>query len=118
MRMSDLTLVAALVVLTAAPALAADRISDSELVRASRCLGLSKAANLGPVDATALQALVKAQGKGRDLVVQDRAEAAERSARTEAGRAKGPQKDALVAERDGACKTMVTTASVAIPAGA
>lgn len=118
MRMSNLALAAALVAFTAAPALAADRISDGELVRASRCLGLSKAANLGPVDATALQAFVKVQGRGRDLVVQDRAETAERAARSEAARAKGAQKDALVAERDGACKAMVTTASVATPAGA
>jgi hypothetical protein len=116
--MSNLALAAVLCVFAAAPALAAERISDGELVRASRCLGLSKAANLGPVDATALQAFVKAQGKSRDLLVQDRAETAERAARSEAGRAKGAQKDALIAERDGACKAMVTAASTAGPAGA
>lgn len=118
MRMSNLALAAALCAFAAAPALAADRISDGELVRASRCLGLSKAANLGPVDATALQAFVKVQSKSRDMLVQDRAEAAERTARSEGDRAKGAQKDALVAERDGACKAMVTTASTAGPAGA
>jgi hypothetical protein len=118
MRISGFIAVAVLAISAAAPAFAADRVSDGELVRASRCLGLAKAANLGPSDPTALQAFVKVQGKSRDMLVQDRADAAERAARTEAGRAKGAQKEALIAERDGACKAMVTTASVATPAGA
>lgn len=118
MRILAFTTVALLAVSAAAPVFAADRVSDGELVRASRCLGLAKAASLGASDATSLQAFIKAQGKSRDLLVQDRADAAERAARTEAGRAKGAQKDALIAERDGACKALVETAAAAQPAGA
>jgi len=120
MRILDLTLAAVLVV-SAAPAFAADRVSDSELVRASRCLGLAKAANLGTSDPTALQAFVKAQGRGRDPLVQDRADAAERAARFQAGKAKEALKASLIAERDGACKALVqvsATAPAEAPGGA
>jgi hypothetical protein len=121
MRILGLTIAAALAASAAAPAFAADRVSDSELVRASRCLGLAQAANLGTSDATALQAFVKTQGRGRDPLVQDRVEAAERSAKSQAGKAKDALKASLIAERDGACKAMVeasSTASAGAPAGA
>ncbi|HWW24858.1 MAG TPA: hypothetical protein VNZ85_03065 [Caulobacter sp.] len=111
MRILGLTIAAALALSAVAPAFAADRVSDSELVRASRCLGLAKATNLGSSDATALQAFVKAQGRGRDPLVQDRAEAAERSAKSQAGKAKDALKASLIAERDGACKTLVEASS-------
>ncbi|SFJ22316.1 hypothetical protein [Caulobacter sp. UNC279MFTsu5.1] len=121
MRILGLTLATVLAASAAAPAFAADRVSDSELVRASRCLGLAKAANLGPSDATALQAFVKTQGRGRDPLVQNRAENAEQAARSQAGKAKNNLKAALIAERDGVCKALVetsSTASAATPAGA
>jgi hypothetical protein len=107
MRILSLTLAALLAASAAAPAFAADRISDGELVRASRCLGLTKAANLGASDATALQAFVKTQSKGRDPLVRDRVEAAEQAAKSQAGKAKDDVKASLIAERDGACKTVV-----------
>ena len=107
MRILSLTLVAMLAASAAAPAFAADRVSDGELVRASRCLGLTKAANLGASDATALQAFVKAQSKGRDPLVRDRAESAEQAAKSQAGKAKDDLKASLIAERDGACKTVI-----------
>ncbi|HWU14867.1 MAG TPA: hypothetical protein VN157_12770 [Caulobacter sp.] len=119
MRVLGLTLAAVLVASTA-PAFAADRVSDSELVRASRCLGLAKAANLGASDPTALQAFVKVQGRGRDPLVQDRADAAERSAKSQAGKAKDALKASLIAERDGVCKALVqmsSTASASAPVG-
>lgn len=107
MRILGLTIAAVLAVSAAAPAFAADRVSDGELVRASRCLGLAKAANLGSSDATALQAFVKTQNRGRDPLVQDRVEGAERAAKSEAGKAKDDAKTSLIAERDGACKALV-----------
>lgn len=106
MRILTLTAAAVIAASAVAPAFAADRLSDSELVHASRCLGLAKATNLGASDATALQALVKAQKRGRDPLVQDRAEAAERNATSQAGKAKDDMKASLIAERDGACKTL------------
>lgn len=107
MRMLTMTLAGALVASVAAPAFAADRVSDGDLLRASRCLGLAKAANLGAVDATALQSFVKAQRKGRDPLVQDRSDAAEQAAKSLAGKAKDDLKASLIAERDGACKTLI-----------
>ncbi len=89
MRISNLVFAVIVAASAAAPALAAERVSDAELVRASRCLGLTKAASLGAADPAALQAFIKTQGKSRDMLVQDRADAAERAARTEANRAKG-----------------------------
>ncbi len=121
MRNLKIALVAVLAVSATAPAFAAERISDGQLLRASRCLGLAKASNLGAVDATALQAFVKTQKKGRDPLVQDRAEAAERAASSQADKAKDEVKASLIAERDGACKALVETSSAAAgaqPAGA
>jgi len=121
MRILGLAIAAVLAASATAPAFAADRISDSELVRASRCLGLAKAANLGASDATALQAFVKIQSRGRDPLVQQRVEGAEQAARSQAGKAKDALKASLIAERDGACKALVSassTASAATPAGA
>ncbi len=121
MRILGLTAAAVFAVSAVAPAFAADRLSDSELVRASRCLGLAKAANLGAVDSTALQSLVKAQRRGRDPLVQGRSDAAEQAAKSTAGKARDELKASLIAERDGACKTLVETASgsaATSPAGA
>ncbi len=92
----------------AAPAFAAPaRVSDSDLMHASRCLGLAKAANLGAVDATALAAFVKTQRMGRDPLVRDRSDAQEQSAKNMAGKAKDDLKASLIAERDGACKALI-----------
>lgn len=121
MRILAFSAAALLAVSAVAPAFAADRVSDGELVRASRCLGLAKATNLGASDATALQAFVKTQKRGRDPLVQDRAEAAERNAASQAGKAKDDMKASLIAERDGACKALVegsSTAAATQPAGA
>ena len=111
MRILGLTAAAMLVASAAAPAFAADRVSDGELVHASRCLGLTKAENLGPSDATALQAFVKTQSRGRDPLVQNRVESAERAAKSQAGKAKDDLKASLIAERDGACKAVVGAAA-------
>jgi hypothetical protein len=107
MRILAFTAIAALAVSSVAPAFASVRVSDGELVRASRCLGLAKAASLGASDATALQSFVKTQARGRDPLVQERVDDAERAAKSEAGKAKDDAKASLIAERDGACKTLV-----------
>ena len=121
MRILAFSAAALLAVSATAPAFAADRISDGELVRASRCLGLTKAANLGASDATALQTLVKTQSRGRDPLIQERVESAERNAKSQAGKAKDELKASLIAERDGVCKSLVeapSTAAATQPAGA
>lgn len=90
----------------AAPAMAAERLTDAQFVRASRCLGLAETKALGEVDPAALQTLVKVQRQGRHVSTSDRAEAARRDARREASKAQGDVKSALVDERDGACKQL------------
>ena len=107
MRNLKIALVAALAVSAAAPAFAADRVSDTDLLRASRCLGLAKAANLGAVDATALETFVKTQRKGRDPGLRDRLDTTEKTARSQATSASGDRKATLLAERDGACKALI-----------
>ncbi|KQY26413.1 hypothetical protein ASD21_16980 [Caulobacter sp. Root1455] len=107
MRSLKIALVAAMVASAAAPAFAADRISDTDLLRASRCLGLAKAESLGAVDATALESFVRAQRKGRDPGLRDRSDNAEKTARSQASSAGGDRKATLRAERDGACKTLI-----------
>ncbi len=107
MRNLKIAFVAVLALSAAAPAFAADRISDSDLLRASRCLGLAKAANLGAVDAKALEAYVKTQRKGRDPGLRDRSDTTEKTAQDQGSSASGDRKAALQAERDGACKALI-----------
>jgi hypothetical protein len=96
-----------------APAMAGPRISDVELFRVSRCLGLAKAQALGAVDVTALQDFVKVQRRSRERFIVDRSITLEQTAERQAGSAKDDRKAALIAERDGACKAMIEN-----PAGA
>jgi hypothetical protein len=112
MRLLSAALAVILVASVAAPALAAERISDGALLRASRCLGLVKAESLGAVDASALEAFVKVQQRGREPFVRDRANIAEQTARKQAAKAEGDAKASLIAERDGVCKSVVV-----VPAG-
>jgi hypothetical protein len=109
MRSLNIAFTLILAASTAAPAFAAtaDRISDSDLVRASRCLGLAKAANLGVVDAAALEAFVKTQRRGRDPGLRDRLDGAEKTAKSQSSSASGERKASLQAERDGVCKALI-----------
>ena len=95
--------------LATVPALAAPaaRITDGDLLHASRCLGLAKAQGLGAVDATALSDFVKGQRRGRDPGVRERSDALEATAKREGSGADDARKAALVAERDGACKVLI-----------
>jgi len=105
---TSLALALAAACATAAPAFAAPaRISDSDLLRASRCLGLAKAQNLGAIDAKALADFVKAQRRGRDTMVRDRSDALEATALRDGSSGNPARKAALLAERDGACKALI-----------
>ncbi|PXA76943.1 hypothetical protein DMC25_23635 [Caulobacter sp. D4A] len=106
MRTTVILLAAASLAAVAAPALAAERLTDSQFVRANRCLGLTEAKALGETDAAPLKALIKAQRQGRHISIEDRADAARLSAKREASRAEGDAKSALVGERDGDCKSL------------
>jgi hypothetical protein len=107
MRILSLSLAAVLALSAVAPAFAADRITDGQLIRASRCLGLATSENLGPYDATALQALVKTESRSRESLIRDRANTAQQKASSQARKAKDELKASLIAERDGVCKALV-----------
>ncbi len=106
MRTTVILLAAASLAAVAAPALAAERLTDAQFVRANRCLGLAEAKALGDADAAGLQSLIKAQRQGRHSSTDDRAAAARMDAKREAARADGDAKSALVEERDVACKSL------------
>ena len=121
MRILHIALTAVFVASVSAPVLAAERISDGALLRASRCLGLAKSESLGVVDASALEAFVKIQRRGREPLIRDRANTAEQTARNQAAKAGEEAKTTLIAERDGPCKALVetpSTVSAGTPAGA
>lgn len=96
-----LALAAATVSAAAAPAFAQDaRWSDARYLSAQRCLGLSQAQGLGPIDAIGLEAEIKAQAPNRHSVILGRGET-NRTDAIKAGRAPSEKlKAKLLVERD------------------
>jgi hypothetical protein len=83
------------------------QLSDSQYLAMARCDGLASSPALGKDNASAIDAVFKAQGEHRLPEVTDQADEARSDAIREAGHA-GPQgKAALVAERDGVCQAWV-----------
>lgn len=95
---------AAMGLLAAGAASAADRVSDLDYMKASRCKGLATA--LG-ADSTGLDAFLKVQGRSRSMIVVDRGESEMTRGKREASKA--DLKDRLSAELSGPC--MVYTGS-------
>jgi hypothetical protein len=89
------------------------RLSDVQYIAANRCLGLMTSSALASADAGALKAYLDQQSRARMEIVADRADEARDLARTEANRAGGARRDALVAERDGACRAYLAPTSEA-----
>ena len=81
-------------------------LSDSQFVRANRCLGLASSGKLdGATDASALASKLKEAAKGRPAAILSRATEAREGAWRAANKAGASSKVALAAERDGAeCK--------------
>lgn len=84
--------------LTAGAASAADRASDLDYMKASRCKGL--ATGLG-ADTAGIDAFLKEQGRSRTLIVADRGAEEMTKAKREA--AKADTKDRVSAELSGPC---------------
>lgn len=72
-----------LVSLAAMDAAAAARATDVDYIRANRCRALANAIP-GQIDAAAIDAFVKAEGRSRTALVQERADAEYARARKEA----------------------------------
>lgn len=110
-KLISLSLVAAATM--AGPALASDRLSDAEFLKAARCSGLMKSANLGAPDGVEIDAFLKAQQRRRPTAILDMADRDKRDARFEAKRANDYTKARLQAEREGPCKVYAAPSMVA-----
>ncbi|WP_309089881.1 hypothetical protein [Phenylobacterium sp.] len=95
-------LIAAATVASAGSASAAERVTDLDYLRASRCKGLATTLT-GVVDAGAIDSFLKTAGGARSPMVLDRADSefqkAKREARSEDRKAR------LTAELTGACSS-------------
>lgn len=100
MRVLSLAIAAAMTLTSATFAFASDRVSDGEYLKAARCTGLAQGSNQG---AEGFEAYLKAQGKGRQSAVADRAERIRDKARHAASIANDTQKGVFGEELSGAC---------------
>lgn len=86
---------------TAVSAQPAERLSDAQYIKAARCKGLAKAEG---VDTKGIDAVLKANKRGRADWIIDKAGRAQDDAQVEAGKADDTRKAELIAERNGACQ--------------
>lgn len=94
------------IALTAAFASAAQartNLSDVEYLQAARCSGLAASGALGETDTTAIEAMLKAESRGRVGYIVDKGAAAKSDAKRQATRAKDERRAGLQAELSGAC---------------
>lgn len=112
-----LILVAPLALSTAALAQPA-HISDAEYIAAARCQGLMSSSALGRQDTRAVDAMMKAQSGARIDAVFDRADDARADAVRAASHAGAYGKAALIAERDGVCRSLTGTTTQSASAAA
>ncbi|MDB5472636.1 MAG: hypothetical protein JWR84_4196 [Caulobacter sp.] len=91
----------ALVGASAVSAQPADRLSDAQFVKAARCKGLAKGEG---IDTKGVDAVIKANKRGRADWIIDKAMNAQDDAQVEASKADGTRKAELIAERNGACQ--------------
>lgn len=88
----------------AAPAVAADKITDVDYLKASRCAGLASSID-GVVDPAALTSFVKAERGARPTYVIDRGQEEFQRAKKEGKSA--DRRERLTAELSGACQAYV-----------
>jgi len=109
MRIATILLAAASLTAAAAPALAAERVTDAQFIHANRCLGLTEAKALGEADPAALKQFIKDQRGGRHTFTSDRADTARSDAKRAASKADEAAKAALIQERDVTCKDLIAS---------
>lgn len=102
MRTTPIILAAA-ALLSAGTAVAAERVSDLDYLKASRCKGLA-AAQVGAIDGAALDAFIKEHGKVRSAYVLQKGKDEATRAQREARKSQDERKAKLVAEADGPCQ--------------
>lgn len=106
------TFAVAVLASAAAPAFAAgarERWTDGQYLQANRCLALAQSSALGEMPAGDLAAQIKSQAFGRGSNITDRGVSLQAEA-TRQGKTKDEARKAkLLAEREGVCKTYLTT---------
>lgn len=95
---------AALAASTAVVAQPAAHLTDMQYLAAVRCRALIASPALGKEDTSAIDAVLKTEGRGRIGQVLDRADQVRYEATLAASRAGRSSKADLIAERDSACK--------------
>lgn len=103
MRIATGLFILAATTATATAAFAEARLSDAEYIKAARCRGLAGSENLGVMDTASLDAMLKAQGRGRVGFIIDKADEARETAERAARRAGPEGKPGLLAQRATAC---------------
>ena len=81
----------------------ANHLSDVVYLQAARCSGLAASEALGAMDTASIDALLKAESRGRVGFVLDKADQARADAKRMAERAKPERKAGLLAERTNTC---------------
>ena len=118
MRLITATLTIAAACASAAVAVAAPaRISDVQFIAANRCLGIESAKAFASPDVDALRQLVKDQNWGRDSYIYDKADQAREDGQRDASRPGAENNVRLTAERDGVCRSLVSTTTASAPSG-
>lgn len=91
-------------------------LSDAQYIVAARCQVLMSSVSLGHPDTSEINALMNAQGGSRSSMAADRAQEAADAAQQAVRHAGAYSKAALIAERDGSCKTLIGAATVSAAA--
>lgn len=94
-------IVALVTVFAAGSAVASDKVTDVDFLKANRCRGLATSLT-GVIDTQSLDSFIKAEGRTRAPYVMERASAEFARARKEAKGAE--RKDRLTSELTGACQ--------------
>ena len=81
----------------------ATHLTDVEYLQAARCSGLAASEALGAMDTAAIEAMLKAESRGRVGFILDRADKARADAKRLADRAKPERRAGLLAERTNTC---------------
>lgn len=81
----------------------ANHLTDVEYLQAARCSGLAASEALGAMDTASIDALLKAESRGRVGFIVDKADKARSDAERMANRAKPERRAGLLAERTNTC---------------
>ncbi|HEX7757862.1 MAG TPA: hypothetical protein VF459_00045 [Caulobacteraceae bacterium] len=103
--LKSLILVAALGASSTALAAPA-RLNDSQFLELNRCRALTASTELGGGDTKAVDALLKAQSRGREEYITSHGDELAQDAARTAHRATGEGRARLIAERDGTCQSL------------